>query len=255
MVNRMTARHKAVPDKDEALRIRMRELAEQRKSFGAPRLHALLKQEGLVVNHKRTERIYREEKLSLRKRRKKQQAISSRKPDEPVDGPLECVAMDFIHDNLADGRTIRILSMIDLWDRSCPILAVGFSQSSHGVVNALNRLLEQGRMPRALRADNGPEFSGNALKIWAEKNGITINYTRPGKPTDNSHIESFNGRLREECLNQRIFTSLLDAQEKIEAWRQDYNQARPHGSLGWLAPAIYREKNINRSPESDSIMV
>ena len=255
MVNRMTARHKAVPDKDEALRIRMRELAEQRKSFGAPRLHALLKQEGLVVNHKRTERIYREEKLSLRKRKKKPQAISSRKPDDPVAGPLECLAMDFVHDNLADGRTIRILSMIDLWDRSCPILAVGFSQSGQGVVNALNRLAEQGRMPRTLRADNGPEFTSNALKIWAEKNGITINYTRPGKPTDNGHIESFNGRLREECLNQHIFTSLVDAQEKIELWRQDYNQTRPHGSLGWLTPAAYREKNINPSPEPNLITV
>ena len=105
MVNRITTRHKTVPDKDEALRIRMRELAEQRKSFGAPRLHVLLKQEGLVVNHKRTERIYREEKLSLRKRKKKHQAISSRKPDDTVAGLRECLAMDFVHDNLADGRT------------------------------------------------------------------------------------------------------------------------------------------------------
>lgn len=247
----MTARHEARPDKDEALRARMRELAEQRKSFGAPRLHVLLKQEGLVVNHKRTERIYREEKLSLRKGKRKQHSASSRKADESVEGPLECLAMDFVHDNLADGRTIRILSMIDLWDRSCPVLAVGFSQTGHGVVNVLNKLSEQGRMPRTLRADNGPEFTSKALKIWAEENGITINYTRPGKPTDNGHIESFNGRLREECLNQHIFTSLGDAQEKIELWRQDYNHARPHGSLGWLTPAAYREKNINQLPVPD----
>ena len=163
--------------------------------------------------------------------------------------------MDFVHDNLADGRTIRILSMIDLWDCSCPILAVGFSQSGQGVVNALNRLAGQVRMPRTLRADNGPELTRKALKIWDEKNGITINYTRPGKPTDKGHIESFNGRLREECLNQHIFTSLEDAQEKIELWRQDYNQARPHGSLGWLTPAAYREKNTNSSPEPNLITV
>lgn len=253
MVNRVTARHKAAPDKDEALRKRMRELAEQRKSFGAPRLHALLKQEGLVVNHKRTERIYREEKLSLRKHKRKHHAVSTRKSDNPAEGPLECVAMDFVHDNLADGRSIRILSMIDLWDRSCPAMAVGFSQSSQAVVNVLNQLMEQGRMPRTLRADNGPEFTSNVLKIWAERNGITINYTRPGKPTDNGHIESFNGRLREECLNQHIFTSLADAKEKIELWRQDYNQARPHGSLGWLSPAAYRKKNINQYPEPNLI--
>lgn len=254
MINRMTARHKAVADKDEALRKRMCELAEQRKSFGSPRLHVLLKQEGLVVNHKRTERIYREEKLSLRKHKKKHQATSSRKPDDPVDGPLQCLAMDFVHDNLADGRSIRILSMIDLWDRSCPVLAVSFSQTGQRVVNVLNLLMKQGRMPRTLRTDNGPEFTSNALKIWAEKNGISINYTRPGKPTDNGHIESFNGRLREECLNQHIFTSLADAQEKIELWRQDYNQARPHSSLGWLSPAAYREKNINQYPEPNLLL-
>ena len=127
MVNRMTARRKEGPDKDEALRVRMRELAEQRKSFGVPRLHALLKQEGLVVNHKRTERIYREEKLTLRKKKgKHHKSVSSRKPDEQVSGPFECLAMDFVHDNLADGRTIRILSMIDMWDRSCPLWLWGF---------------------------------------------------------------------------------------------------------------------------------
>ncbi|MBD5641696.1 MAG: transposase, partial [Desulfovibrio sp.] len=111
--------------------------------------------------------------------------------------------------------------------------------------------------PHAAHVARGqrPEFTSNALKIWAEKNGITINYTRPGKPTDNGQIESFNGRLREECLNQHIFTSLEEAQEKIELWRQDYNQARPHGSLGWLTPAAYREKNTNPSPEPNLITV
>lgn len=224
----------------------MRELAEERKSFGAPRLHVLLKQEGLVVNHKRTERIYLEERLSLRQRRKKQRTTEPRKPEETVSGPSECLAMDFVHDKLADGRSIRILSLIDLWDRTCPMLTVGFSQSGQGVINTLNRLAEQGRMPRALRADNGPEFTCKALQIWAKDRGITIEHTRPGKPTDNGHIESFNGRLREECLNQHIFTSLSEAQEKIEAWRQDYNEVRPHGSLGWLTPAAYRENYINK---------
>lgn len=247
----MTARHKDSPDKDEALRKRMRELAEERKRFGAPRLHVLLKQEGLVVNHKRTERIYREENLSLRRPRKKHRVAESRKQEENASGPGECLAMDFVHDNLADGRTIRILSLIDLWDRSCPMLRVGFSQSGQGVISALNRLEELGRLPRTLRADNGPEFTCKALKIWAAEKGVAINHTRPGKPTDNGHIESFNGRLREECLNQHIFTSLWDAQEKIELWRQDYNEVRPHGSLGWLTPAAYKEKNINKQPDAN----
>ena len=247
-MNRVTARRRESPDKDEALRKRMRELAEQRKRFGAPRLHVLLKQEGLVVNHKRTERIYKEEGLSLRRSRKKHRTAERRKPEETISVPGECLAMDFVHDSLADGRTIRILSLIDLWDRSCPMLTVGFSQSGQGVINALNRLVELGLMPRALRADNGPEFTCKALQMWAEERGVVINHTRPGKPTDNGHIESFNGRLREECLNQHIFATLGDAREKIEMWRQDYNQTRPHGALGWLTPAAYREKNINRRP-------
>lgn len=237
------------------MRTRMRELAELRKSFGEPRLHVLLKKEGLVVNHKRTERVYREEGLGLRKCGKKQHSRILRKPAIIVSGPGECLAMDFVHDSLADGRTIRILSMIDLWDRSCPILTVGFSQSGQGIINALDTLVEQGRMPRTLRADNGPEFTCKALKIWAEKNGIAINHTRPGKPTDNGHIESFNGRLREECLNQHIFTSLDDARQKIEFWRQDYNQTRPHSALGWLSPSAYREKYINKQPETNLKMV
>lgn len=237
------------------MRKRMRELADKHKRFGAPRLHALLKNEGLVVNHKRTERIYREEKLSLRKSGKKKHPGNARKPIKIVAGSGECIAMDFVHDSLADGRTIRILSMIDLWDRSCPMLAVGFSQSGQGVVRILNELAEQGRLPRVLRSDNGPEFTCNAIKAFAEQKGITINYTRPGKPTDNGHIESFNGRLRDECLNQHIFASLSDAQEKLERWREDYNYHRPHGALGWLTPAAYREKNCNQQPEANLKLV
>lgn len=243
-VNRCTARHKSAPDKDAQLRARMRELSDERKRFGAPRLHVMLRQEGLVINHKRTERIYREERLALRRRHAKKQVATTRKMQAGVNGPGECWAMDFVHDSLADGRSIRILTIIDLWDRKCPLMTVGFSQTSQSVVNALNTLKACGEMPRILQTDNGPEFISKAVKCWAEKNGIAIDNTRPGKPTDNGHIESFNGHLRDECLNQHIFTSMEEAKEKIEAWRQDYNFVRPHSALGWLTPAAYREKHF-----------
>lgn len=244
-VNRSTARHRVLVNKDFELRARLKELADKRKRFGVRRLHILLRQEGLVLNHKRTERIYREEQLALRKCRTKKRAVMSRKPAEMISGPDECWAMDFVHDNLANGRSIRILSIIDLWDRKCPGLTVGFSQTGQSVIATLDSLKKQACLPRKIRTDNGPEFTCNALKVWAEKNGIILDTTRPGKPTDNGHIESFNGRLRDECLNQHIFENLEDAREKISEWMEDYNVARPHGALGWLTPAAYREKNLN----------
>ena len=244
-VNRCTARHMTLTDRDSGLRSRLKELAEERKRFGARRLHVLLRREGLVLNHKRTERIYREEQLALRKCRTRKRVSAPRRPAEITSGPGECWAMDFVHDNLADGRAIRILTIIDLWDRTCPRLSVGFSQTGQSVIATLNSLKEQEGLPRKIRTDNGPEFTCNALKVWAENNGITLEPTRPGKPTDNGHIESFNGRLRDECLNQHIFESLGDAREKINEWMEDYNTVRPHGALGWLAPAAFREKNLN----------
>ena len=147
---------------------------------------------------------------------------------------------------IANGRAIRILSIVDLWDRTYRKLAVGFSQTGQSVITTLNALKEQVGLPKKIRTDNGPEFTCNALKVWAEKNGIALDTTRPGKPTDNGHIESFNGRLRDECLNQHIFESLEDAKKKINDWLEDYNVARPHGALGWLTPAAYRKKNLNR---------
>lgn len=250
-MNRSTARRQKLADKDEALRSRMKILADQRKRFGAPRLHILLQQEGLVINHKRTERIYSEEHLALRKRKSKKQAASARKQPELPKRPEVCWAMDFVHDNLEDGRAIRILSIVDIWDRTCPMLTVEFSQTGQRVINTLEALKAHGRLPQTLRMDNGPEFTCKALQSWAARNGITIDYTRPGKPTDNGHVESFNGRLRDECLNQHIFANLDEARSKIEAWRQDYNFVRPHSALGWLTPAAYRERNNHNQLEAN----
>lgn len=239
--NRCTVRRPDTPDKDMALRARLRELADERRRFGVRRLHVFLHEEGLVVNHKRTERIYREERLALRRKEAKKRPGSTRKPDVAVSGSGQCLAMDFVHDSLADGRKIRILSLVDLYDRSCPSLEVGFSYSSQRVIQTLERLRSMGQLPSVLRADNGPEFTSNAIQAWAAKNGIMIKYSRPGRPTDNGHVESFNGKLRDECLNQNLFSTLQEARDCIEQWRQDYNTNRPHSALGWRTPAAYRE--------------
>lgn len=242
-VNRTTIRRESLIDKDSILRRRMCELAEKHKRFGSPRLHVLLRDEGLVRNHKRTERIYQEEKLALRRKRPKKQINGARTSFIKPLKENECWAMDFVHDNLADGRPIRILTVVDLYDRICPMISVSFSQTGQSVVQALNMLEARGQLPHRLRTDNGPEFVSNALGKWAQEHGICLDNTRPGKPTDNAHIESFNGKFREECLNQHIFTSLNDAKTKIESWREDYNHVRPHSALGWRTPASFRACN------------
>lgn len=225
------------------LRRRLRELAQERRRFGARRLHILLRQEGLVVNHKRTERLYREEGLSLRLRqRKKYPSVLRACPLAPR-GPNEQWGMDFVSDSLASGRRIRILTILDLWDRSNPALEVDMSLSGQRVVQVLERLRLQGRLPRSLRTDNGPEFTCRALDAWARKHGVGMEHSRPGKPTDNGFVESFNGKLRDECLNENVFESLAEARRILEEWRHDYNSKRPHSALGWRSPEAYRAEH------------
>ena len=219
----------------------MLELAESRRRFGAPRLHIMLRREGLVVNHKRTERIYKEEKLSLalRKRCKRPSHLRVIQP-APTRSDKHW-AMDFMSDAPMNGRRIRVLSIVDLWDRTSPALRADVSLTGQHVVRILEGLRLQGRLPKLIRTDNGPEFTGKALDTWAHEHGVSLELTRPGKPTDNGHIESFNGKVRDECLNQHVFLSLADARDCLERWRQDYNRERPHSSLNWMTPEEYRE--------------
>ena len=240
-INRRTFRREPPADKDGALRERMRELAETRRRFGAPRLHIMLRREGLVINHKRTERVYREEKLSLRLQKRNKRPSHLRVPQV---GPLyrdEQWGMDFLSDALMDGRRIRVLTIVDLWDRSSPALEVDSSLPGLRVVRTLERLRLQGRMPRSIRVDNGPEFTGKTLDAWAHKHNVRLEFIRPGKPMDNGHIESFNGKVRDECLNQNVFLSLANARDILEGWRNDYNRCRPHSSLDWMSPEEYYE--------------
>ena len=247
-VNRCTFRRAPAADKDTALRARMREIAEVRRRFGAPRLHVMLRREGLVINHKRTERVYREEKLSLRLKKRKKRPSHARVPQV---GPLcrdEQWGMDFLSDALMDGRRIRILTIVDLWDRSSPALEVDVSLPGQRVVGLLERLRRHGRLPRCIRVDNGPEFTGKVLDAWAHQHNVRLDFIRPGKPMENGHIESFNGKVRDECLNQNVFLSLADARDNLERWRDDYNRSRPHSSLDWLSPDEYYERHRPYNP-------
>jgi len=247
-MNRRTFRRALPVDKDAALRTRMREIAETRRRFGAPRLHVMLRREGLVINHKRTERVYREEKLSLRWQKRHKRPSHARVSQV---GPLcrdEQWSMDFLSDALMDGRRIRILTIVDLWDRSSPALEVDVSLPGRRVVGTLERLRLQGRLPQCLRLDNGPEFTGKDLDAWAHTHNVRLDFIRPGKPMDNGHIESFNGKMRDEFLNQNVFLSLADARDSLERWRTDYNQSRPHSSLDWMSPEEYYEYHQPYNP-------
>jgi putative transposase len=219
------------------LRMRIRELAMARPRFGYNRIHILLRREGWRVNKKRVRRLYRLEGLQVRMRvRRRKHMALHRGPAPAPTGLHQRWSMDFVHDQLFDGRPFRVLTVVDQWSRQSPVLEVGFSLTGRDVVAALERVTVGTGLPVSITVDHGTEFMSKALEAWAFYRGVELDFTRPGKPTDNSHIESFNGRLRDEHLNVHQFLSLADARAKIEAWRHDYNQRRPHGSLGHLTP-------------------
>lgn len=223
-----------------ALRMRIREIAEARPRFGYQRVYVMLRREGWRVNLKRVRRLYRLEGLQVRLRvRKRRHRALHRGPVPVATGLQQRWSMDFVHDQLVDGRAFRVLTVVDQWSRLSPILEVVQRVTGADVAAVLERVGERGALPRSITVDHGTEFTSQALDAWAYARGVTLDFTRPGKPTDNGHIESFNARLRDECLNGHQFTSIDHARAVIEAWRIDYNEHRPHGSLGDLTPAEY----------------
>jgi putative transposase len=208
--------------------------------YGYKRIHVVLRREGWRINHKRVYRLYKQDGLSLFERRtRRHRSASQRLPPPATRAINECWAMDFVSDQLYDGRKLRALTLVDVHTREC--LAIWVDQGIKGddVVRTLDAVIASRGQPERIQVDNGPEFVSKALDCWAYEHRIELAFSRPGKPTDNAHIEAFNGRLRQECLNQHWFLSLDDARAKIEAWRGGYNEARPHGSLGWATPAEY----------------
>ena len=222
------------------LRERLRALAAERPRWGYLRLHVLLRREGHQVNHKLVYRLYREEGLLVRRRRRKRVA-APRVPLPSPSHPNERWGMDFIMDALVEGRRFRCLTMVDEYTRECPVIEVDTSLPSQRVIRALDRLAEVRGLPRSLVVDHGPEFISKTLDAWAYAHGVQLLFIRPGKPVDNAYIESFHSRFRDECLNERWFWDLPDARRQIETWRRDYNDVRPHSSLGQRTPREFAE--------------
>ena len=227
--------YKPRPDQNVEIRKRLKELADQRRRFGCKRLHVLLKREGHEINHKCTERLYQEEGLSLRKRKRKR--ISHIRLELPkATRPNQYWAMDFVSDTLFNGRRIRALAIIDLYTRESLAIEVDHNLPGQRVVRRLDRLIEQKGIPEAITTDNGPEFTSIVMDTWANKNNVKLDFIRPGKPIENAYAESFLGRFRDECLNENVFVSLDDARKKILDWREDYNFRRPNSSLKNMTP-------------------
>ncbi len=240
--SRSSCRYVGVGDGQAVLRMRLRDLAAARVSYGYKRLYLLLRREGWIINHKRVYRLYREEGLCMRAKKPRRHVSCQKREIRPTATRQdERWSMDFMSDDLIDGRRIRVLTLVDHFTRESPVLVVDLSLGGHRVVDALGYLALQGRRPQTISVDNGPEFTSKVLDQWAYLNGVSLDFSRPGKPTDNALIEAFNARLRAECLNENWFLSLDDAQEKIETWRQHYNAERPHSSLGNRSPSEFIE--------------
>ena len=237
---RRTKRYISKRDPQAALRIRLKDLAAARVRYGYRRLHVLLKREGWPINHKRVYRLYGQENLAMRTKRPRRHVTAKARRDRVAAGQMnQCWSMDFMSDQLYDGRNIRVLPIVDNFTRESLATEVGVGFTGHAMARVLIDIARVRGCPKTIRVDNGPEFTSRALDQWAYLNKVELDFSRPGKPTDNAFIESFNGRLRAECLDQHWFMSLGDAQAKIEAWRIDYNEARPHSSLGNLAPSEF----------------
>lgn len=223
-----------------ALRQRIRDIALSRPRFGYLRVLVMLRREGWQVGKKRVYRLYRLEGLQLRMKvkRRKRIALLRGKAPRPT-GPNQHWSMDFVHDQTQDGRRFRILTVIDQYSRASVSLEANFRLTGRCVGQALDQAARQRRWPQAITVDNGTEFTSKALDEWAYKRGVKLDYTRPGKPTDNGLIESFNGRLRDEFPNVNEFITMHDVREKLKAWQDDYNHCRPHSSLGHLTPSEF----------------
>lgn len=235
---RSSCRYQSTKKDPVVLRQRIRELAEARVRYGYRRIHILLQREGFKVSKHRVHRLYREEGLSLRRRRPRRHVSAARRAERPE--PTErnqSWSMDFVSDALFDGRRFRALTLVENFSREC--LAIRVDQKLHGsnVAEVLDEVAESKGKPDRIFLDNGPEFISKALDLWAYQAGVTLDFSRPGKPTDNAYIESFNGSLRDECLNVNWFLSIEDARAKIESWRVEYNEFRPHSSLGGRPPS------------------
>jgi putative transposase len=238
-LDRTMVRYRSRRPDDDAARVRLRELAASRRRFGYRRLHILLDREGSHMNLKKLRRLYAEERLQVRRRGGRKRALGTRAPMTIPQGPNQRWSMDFVSDALADGRRFRILVVVDDFTRECLCLVADTSLSGRRVARELDAVIVSRGRPVTCVSDNGTELTSMAILRWSQETSVDWHYIAPGKPTQNAFAESFNGRLRDELLNETLFTSLAHAREALDAWKQDYNTVRPHSGLGNLPPAVY----------------
>jgi putative transposase len=244
-VVRMSAsalRYEPRPDCNVELRERILALAQRHRRYGAGMIHLKLRQAGLPVNYKRVERLYQEARLQVRRRRRKKVAVGERQPLLRPERANEVWSMDFVFDRTAEGRVIKCLTIVDDATHESVAIEVERAISGHGVSRVLDRLALSRGLPKVVRTDNGKEFCGKAMVGWAHERGVQLRLIEPGKPNQNAYIESFNGRLRDECLNEHWFPSLLHARTEIQTWRREYNEDRPKKALGGLTPSAYAKQ-------------
>jgi putative transposase len=238
-ITRWSHRYRSCRDRQEELRMRLRELAGSRTRYGYRRLTVMLRREGWKVNAKRVYRLYREEQLQVRTAKRVKRAPHLRVPLTGAVRPNQRWSMDFVSDRLVGGGWFRILTVVDQYTRECLCAFAERSQTGDKVVGQMKRLAALRGFPESITTDNGGEFAGRAMETWAYQTGVKLDFIRPGKPVENGYIESFNGRLRDECLNGEIFFDLADARQKLECWRRDYNDARPHSALDDRTPSEF----------------
>ena len=237
--DRTAIRYRSTRPDDAAIRVRLRELASERRRFGYRRLHVLLKREGTVMNHKKLRRLYRDERLQVRRRVGRKRAVGIRVPMTIPQGANQRWSMDFVSDTFIDSRRFRILSVVDDFTRECVALVADTSLSGSRVARELDGAIAGRKRPLMIVSDNGPELTSMAVLKWSQDNLIEWHYIDLGKPQQNAFVESFHGRLRDELLNKTLFTSLAHARAMLAAWKHDYNTSRPHSGLGWLTPSEF----------------
>jgi putative transposase len=247
-MSRSLYRYQSVARDSSALLMRIKEITATRVHYGYRRVHVVLRREGRRDNCKRVYRLYRAEGLSLRhKRPRRNKSARRRQPRHIVTTINEIWSMDFVADALFDGRRLRTLTVVDNYTRECLAIEVGQSLKGEHVVEALTRITAMRGPPTTIKVDNGSEFIPKAMDRWGYENGVELEFSRPGTPTDNAKVESFKGRFRQECLNAHWFLSLADARRKIEVWREYYNEARPHSALQWMTPAEFARQCADRA--------
>jgi putative transposase len=235
-ISRSLYRYRSRRADSSKLRERIAELAGEKRRYGYRRIHVLLRREGWRVNRKRTYRVYREAGLAVRRRKRKRIGPFERKPLPKPSAVNRSWSMDFVADGLVDGRKLRCLTIVDDYSRECLEIEVDTSINGRRVARVLERLGDLRGLPLSITVDHGPEFAGQVLDAWAYERGVRLSFIRPGKPVENAYIESFNGRFRDECLNEHWFLTMAHARRVIESWRIEYNTERPHSSLGDLTP-------------------